>query len=228
MSKLAQSVLDSVTNKASASVLSEVAADWQSHFSSLKRHKSSQKLLKRTGPVVFGIELEKFLSDEYRPRVVLYNLIDNSSKLIRVIDQTISNQKGLEISIKYSRHAEEYPNACRLLEQQSRVNFFGKPAIEDIICSIITFIEKDAVANCFWSCEAVMQLSRLLNEDQKKEKYFEKGLDLAKNKIPAQILDTLTKGTEKWIAAIENLNVEKINTLIEDSLRRHKLEDIPD
>lgn len=225
-SKLAQSILESVTNKVPLSILTKVITDWQEYFNELTRYKSGQKLLKVVGPVAYGIELEKFLSDKYRPRVILINLIDGSSTFIKVIDQTIKNNRDLDISIGYSQHSKEYIETCKLLEQQSRISLFGKPTIEDIIKSIITYIEKDSIGNCFWSCQAVMQLSRLVEDEVKKELFFSKGLELLKKKIPVQLLDIQTKGTEKWISGIRDLDVKKISELIEISIRNKKLQSI--
>jgi hypothetical protein len=227
-SKLAQSIVDSVSNKVSTSVLTKVISDWQSYFFELKRYKSGMKLLKKIGPVVLGIELEKFFSDAYRPRVILINLVDNTSNtLVKVIDQTIKDKKGLDITVLYSQHTREYLDACYLLEQQSRLSLFGNPTLEDIINGIVTDIEKNA-GNCFWSCQAVMQLSQLIENNQKKEMYFEKGLELIRKKVPAQLLDMQTKGSEKWITSIKNLDTEKINTCVKESLQKHKLDDIPE
>lgn len=214
-------------NKASAVVLSEVVADWLRIFPELKRYKSGQKILKKVGPVIVGIELEKFLSDEYRPRVVAYNLLDNrNNRLVSIIDQTIKNKKGLDISIKYKQHAEEYVEACALLKNKARVDLFGMPAIEDIITGIIGFIEHDAAGVCFWSCQAVMQLSHLIDVEKKKVYFFNKGYDLLKQKVPPQFLAMQVGDVERWLRETKELNAEKINPLIEESIRKYKLEGV--
>ncbi len=56
--------------KVSKTVLNEVISDWQEQFTGLERLKSGQKILKRVSFVALGIELEKYLSDAYRPRFV--------------------------------------------------------------------------------------------------------------------------------------------------------------
>ena len=227
ISKLGQSTIDSVSNKVTASTLSGIVDDWLRCFPDLKRYRSGQKLLKRIGPVVVGIELEKFLSNAYRPRVVLYNLLDETSnKLIPVIDQTIRSKKGIEISIEYSQHAKEYLPATDLLVSQSRVKLNGKTTLDELLGGIILYIENDAVSNCFWSCQAVMQLSRLIESESKREQYFRQGLDLVKKKVSAQFLDRQTKGVEAWTMSIKNLEPQTMGLMISKNLKKHRLEDV--
>lgn len=102
----------------------------------------------------------------------------------------------------------------------------GTPTIEDIITGIIKYIEHDALGVCFWSCQAVMQLSRLIEGEKQKEDFFNKGYDLLKQKVPLQFLIMQVKDVEEWMHGIKELNTEKINILVEEGIRKYKLEDI--
>ena len=213
--------------KVSKTVLNKVISDWQEQFTGLERLKSGQKILKRVSFVALGIELEKYLSDAYRPRFVLYNLLDSSnSKLITSIDQTLKNKKGLEVSIKYSQHEAVYLEACKLMKKQARVDILNTPNLEGIIDGILTFVDKDIMGNPFYSCLAVMQLSRMLDKEKSRDKYFEKALKEL-NKIPKQLLEMQTKGFDVWVDKIRNLKPEELKEAEKESLRKHKLEEIP-
>lgn len=215
--------------KPTAATLTKVIADWQVYFFELKRYKSGQKLLKRIGPVVIGVELEKFLSYEYRPRFVLYNLINSrSNTLITIIDQVIKDERGLDATVEYAKHSDTYLRSCELLNKKSRVTLFGKVTVENIIKGILSFVENDMYGNCFWSCDAVMQLSRLLNEEHKREEYFDKAVELVRQKVPSAILEACSLGTEKWINDNRSLTINEINSHISDSIRKFKFEDIPE
>jgi len=221
-----QSILDSINYKASPSMLTQVVNDWVKLFPELKRYKSGQKILKRFGPVVYGIELEKYLSSEYRPRIVAYSMIANDSRLCTIIDHTIRTEGYIEVSIKYAQHSENYLPASHLLKGQSKIDLFGKPTLEKIIEAIIANVKAD-FRNCFWPCRAVMQLSRLIDDKVKAEVYFEEGFDLLKKKTPAQWLEMETKGLENWKMGIKNLTAEKIDILINENIEKYRFENIP-
>lgn len=227
ISKLAQATIDSVNTKTPGTILTKVVSDWQQLFSDLRRYKTGQKLLKRVGPVVFGIELEKYFQTGYRPTVILFNLIDcRSNRLVYVIDKKVRNERGLEYIIDYSEHTEHYHKASMFLVEQSPISLFGALSIEYIIKSIISYVENDSVGNCFWSCQAVMQLSQLIEDEQKKETFFAKGVELMRRRIPMQWLEMQTGGIKQWINDIRNLDAERINDSVKESLRKHKLEEI--
>jgi hypothetical protein len=222
-----QSILDSINYKASPSTLTQVVNDWVKLFPELKRYKTGQKILKRFGPVVYGIELEKYFSSEYRPRVVLYSLLANEPRLGAVIDQTIRTERNIEVTVKYSQHSENYLTASRLLTEQSRVNLFGKPTIDQVIEAIFNYVKFNIQTNCYWSCRAVMQLSRLMDDKTKGDEYLEQGFDLLKQKLSTQWLETETKGLDNWKMEIKNLTADKIDVLINENIKKYRFENIP-
>lgn len=227
-SKLGQSILDSVKNKVSPAILTKAVNDWNSQFTLLKRMKSGQKLLKIIGPIAFGIGLEKFLSDEYRPRLIAYNLIDNSeNKLIKIINQTLTDKKDLDISIEYNKHENHFLDACSEMKKQARLDLDKPYQIENFIDGILMFIEKDCLENPIYPCQAVLQLSNYLKKSELKESYCKEAVKLLTKKVPANLLQIQTKGLDKWIESNKNISNEEINLRIQQSIKKYKLEGIP-
>lgn len=225
-SKLAKSILESVTNKVPSSIFNTVVNDWLGQFPDLKRYKNGQKMLKQVGPVIIGIELEKFLSDEYRPKFILFNLLDSfNNKLIYVINQYIVDKKGLDISINYNQHKMHYESVSELLKHQSRISLTENPSIEDIIFGIMNYIDNDCLGNPFWSCIAIMQLTKFLNEKSKQEYYFNTATSILKNRVPDEILEMQTKGTEEFINKIKATQTQEFNQSIKNNIIKHKFED---
>lgn len=208
--------------------LSDVVGDWLQHFQGLARFKADQRLLKRIGPVVFGIELEKYLPDAYRPRMILYNLIDAGNKFVPVIDQLVKDNRGLQIFIPYAHHTRRYTEACELMARQARVGLLSRPSLEDIVDGVIAYVENDAIGDCFRSCQAVLQLSQLLESPGKREMYTRTGAELVRKYVPTGIFEQHSgAGKEEWIHDISLLDPEKINSLIMKCMKRHRLMDIP-
>ncbi|MCR6641085.1 MAG: hypothetical protein NVV82_19355 [Sporocytophaga sp.] len=228
MGKLAQSVVESVSNKISTSVLTQTLMDWQKEFPDLKRFKSTQKLLKRIGPAIIGIELEKYMSDKYRPRLVLINLLDTSyNKISPCVYQSFKNKKGNELFVAYKDHSHLYLDACKIVENEARISLRNKPTLNEIIEGIFIYIEEDLYsANPFDECKSILLFSRLLHDEKMKEFYFDKAVKLMEKKIPHSILEDFTGGFKSWIEIIKNLDSEKLNKLQEESINKYKLIEI--
>lgn len=89
---------------------SQICEDWINEFPCLARYKNGRKLLRIQNPVVLGIELEKFLSDEYRPRFVALNLLSRFPGFS--VSHTLRTSRGFELSIRYSKHEMDFQRAA--------------------------------------------------------------------------------------------------------------------
>lgn len=208
--------------------LTQVVSDWQSQFPDLKRHKGGQKLLKRVGGIVLGVELEKFSSAAYRPSFVLYNLFDATlSRLVPCVDQKLSDNKGLQIKIEYRMHSRDYLQACGMMRTQAKVRLDGCPTLEDVIHGILRYIDTDLKgANPFEPCKAVMLLSRFVRETKYGEECFQAGKERLL-RFPAQYLDMQTGGTEQWIEELRKTAPEQLVRAVDENVARFKLESVP-
>lgn len=207
-------------------VLDKVILDWNNQFPSLQRYMRGQKLLKRFGPIVIGIELEKFSSDEYRPRFIAINLLSNPKKLIRCIYQSAKNKKGLDVIVPYSKHSVSYIEACSLIQSQSRISLRMEPSIYDIINGIKDHIDNDlSEANPFFECEALMYLSKYLPNPKTSNEVFQNALDRL-NRVPRIFIETYSGGYETWVNRINSYTIEELNNCIKESIMVNKLQNI--
>jgi len=81
----------------------QVCTDWLNAFPHLSRFKNGRKLLRVWGPVIFGIELEKFSSEAYRPRFVAMNLLSSFPEF--AVSRTLSSKRRPQLSVKYAVHS---------------------------------------------------------------------------------------------------------------------------
>lgn len=182
--------------------------------------------MKKVGFVVFGLELEKYLSDTYRPRIVLYSLLDSSNNtLIPVVDQTLKNHKGLDVTIRYSQHSDLYLGACKGLHQQSNLSFSETQSTQEIIEAILIYIDLNLLGSPYFSCLAVMQLSRTLDDQSLKEKYFNQALEKLK-RVPEDIIEIQTNGLNHFIERIRNQSKDELVAEVTKCVEKYKLTSI--
>ena len=93
---------------------SQICKDWLSEFPCLARFKNGRKLLRIQVPVVFGIELEKFLSTEYRPKFVAMNLLSSFPGFS--IGRTLRTNRRPQLSIAYQKHEGSFQEAVEIMK----------------------------------------------------------------------------------------------------------------
>lgn len=85
----------------------EIVNDWKNEFPQLSVY-SSTKLYGVIDFAIIGIELIRIIrSDDYRPHIICYPLWNKTNKenlLVSIILQEVSNLKGLQCDIPYSKH----------------------------------------------------------------------------------------------------------------------------
>ncbi|MGZ3922017.1 MAG: hypothetical protein ACXVC7_17085, partial [Bacteroidia bacterium] len=204
----------------------KVAIDWNNAFPKLKRYKNGMRLLKRNGPVLYGVELEKFLSTTYRPRIVLYSLLDeNSSKLVTSINYTARDKKKLEVSIEYKLHEQKYEEAIHYLKEQSVLDFSNEMNIEGFIRAIFQFIEEKISGNPFWSCETIMFLSKFVDDTSLQNKFFESAILTIRQKVLAPHLKLQIGDFDKWIENKKKISRTELELTMTNNIIKHKLQD---
>jgi len=108
---------------------SEICKDWLKEFPLLKRFKSGRKLLRLEGPIVLGIELEKFISKEYRPKFVALNLLSNFP--VFGISRTLATKRLPQLSIAYSKHESAFLEAVAIMNDN--FPFLSGPIINQLL-----------------------------------------------------------------------------------------------
>lgn len=214
--------------KTPSAVLTQVASDWQGQFPDLKRFKGGQKLLKRVGGIVLGIELEKYFDVGYRPKPVIFNLLDPTARsFFPCVVQSLRNPKGLQLTIRYTGHSQEYLQACDIMRRQARVRLDGVPTLLEVIRGILKYIDGDLMGtNPFQPCKAVMLLSRMIQDADQRDQYFQAALERLL-RYPAQYVEVETGGTEQWIVAMRSRQSEELLRAMSENIERFKFEGVP-
>lgn len=91
----------------------QICNDWIREFPSLARFKNGRKLLRVQNPVVFGIELEKFFSDAYRPKFVALNLLSSFPEF--AISRALATERSPQLSVPYSKHEVNFQETVGIM-----------------------------------------------------------------------------------------------------------------
>jgi len=109
----------------------KITSDWQSAYPSYQKYKNLQ-LLKRYGPLLFGIYLKPVYGEEhYVPVFFINSLLTKMNALSINIQQPLVNQKKVEDSISLLRHNKDFANISTLFTQQvtlltdDTINFYS-------------------------------------------------------------------------------------------------------
>lgn len=96
----------------------KITSDWQSAYPSYQKYKNLQ-LLKRYGPLLFGIYLKPVYGEEhYVPVFFINSLLTKMNALSINVQQPLLNQKKVENSISLLRHNKDFENLSTLFNQQ--------------------------------------------------------------------------------------------------------------
>ena len=80
--------------------------DWISEFPRLTQFKGGRKIIRRSGPVIYGLELEKYTSRDYRPKFIALNLLSSHPGFC--ISSMLRSSKGKGVYLEYSNHSIKY------------------------------------------------------------------------------------------------------------------------
>lgn len=113
-----------------------VNTDWENALPQLTLY-AKNKLYKRIGPLIAGIELIKLpMADVYRPHFVIYPLWkkDVETSLDHPIILTeYYNKKGLQFSIPYDKHEVFFPDVLEAVKSQCPLSLDNDIDVSDLI-----------------------------------------------------------------------------------------------
>ncbi len=142
-----------------------VNIDWENALPQLTLY-AKNKLYKRIGPLIAGIELTKLpMTDAYRPHFVIYPLWKKDLKTSLdhpIILAQYYNKKGLQFSIPYDKHVVFFKDVLEAVKSQSSVSFDNDIDISDLISVFDAHSKKSplsAAPNSFLQAE--LQASKL-------------------------------------------------------------------
>lgn len=109
----------------------KITSDWQKEYPSYQKYKNLQ-LLKRYGPLLFGIYLKPVYGEEhYVPVFFIHSLLSNNDTISLNAQHVLLNQKNVEDSISLTRHNQELNQLSTRIAQQvllltdEHVNFYS-------------------------------------------------------------------------------------------------------
>ncbi|GAA5483109.1 hypothetical protein [Haloferula sargassicola] len=93
---------------------SQICKDWVKAFPALVRFKGGRRLLCLQEPVVYGVEIEKFTSEAYRPKFVALNLLSSFPEF--AISRTLATKRRPQLSVSYAKHDSEFEEAAGIMK----------------------------------------------------------------------------------------------------------------
>jgi hypothetical protein len=190
-----------------------VNIDWENALPQLTLY-AKNKLYKRVGPLIVGIELVKLpMSDEYRPHFVLYPLWKKDVKTsldYPIILNEYYNKKGLQFSIPYDKHRVFFADALQAVKSQSPVSFEGMVGLNDLISAFDAHAKKpplSAAPNSFLQAELQKAKLKLMLYASAKEAqaYFQ---DVSKRNWDVNHFKACGFDVNQWL---QNLSEEIAN-----------------
>lgn len=127
-------------------IKNRVLEEWQNAMPGLTMY-AKNKLYKRCGPIVMGIELIKLpWVEEYRPHFVVYPLWKSSLKEcldVPIILNEYYNVKGFQFSIPFERHNSYFRDVVEKIKEQTPV-LFSEHLSSGIISTLIDEYSKNS------------------------------------------------------------------------------------
>lgn len=197
---------------------SKITIDWQSAYPSYQKYKNLQ-LLKRHGPLLFGIYLKPVYGEEhYVPIFFINSLLTKMNAISLTVQQPLLNRKKVEDSISLLRHNKEFDSLTHGFNQQiplltnDLVNF----------SSIQTYYHDFIQAEAGYPIYAIIDYLLFLLWSGKK-KFYEQELTYYYNFVKSfpNEFQLLFKST--FDDLLGNHSLEIVNKTIKDNLIRFEL-----
>lgn len=111
----------------------EITRDWNNEFPSLGIYEPMW-LLRRIGPIVMGICLDRDSSNEcYLPTFHVHNLCSEISFVSLSLHICLTTKKGAEESINTRDHSSRYVDAAQRLSEQALLPFSGDLTLDQVL-----------------------------------------------------------------------------------------------
>lgn len=213
--------------KTDAATAKQVTADWARAFDGFDIWRPL-RLLRRVGPLVQGITLDRSTSgDAYFPTVHIHALTRPFPVISLTLGQRLASSSEMQESIRFTDHAEAYLDAARRLAGQARLSVDAPPTVGEVV----TELRASAIAQhgMGWPpAVGEVEDSILIPSASGDRDLAEEGLQLAQDlvkKWPKHRLPLDWVGEKAWITSLsmEADNVEGLRAIIESQVRAHKL-----
>ncbi|WP_406371725.1 hypothetical protein OH781_20580 [Streptomyces sp. NBC_01550] len=213
--------------KTDATTAKQVTADWARVFNGFDIWRPL-RLLRRVGPLVQGITLDRSTSgDAYFPTAHIHALTRPFPVVSLALGQRLASRSGMPEAIRFTDHAEEYPDAARRLAGQARLSLDVPPTVGDVV----TELRASAMAQhgMGWPpAVGEVEDSILISSASGDRDLAEQGLQLARDlvkKWPKHRLPLDWVGEKAWITSLSKNadNAEDLRAIVESQVKAHKL-----
>jgi hypothetical protein len=213
--------------KLDAATAKRVTADWAGAFPEFDTWKPL-RLLRRIGPVVQGITLDRStLGNEYFPTVHVHALTREFPVVSLTLGQRLIGSSGVHESVRFTRHDSDFDSAAQRLESQSNLPLRAWPTIEEIVGAYHGFAvaQKDKE---YPPAVNEVEDSVLIPAAAGFQDSFATSLRLANELVrvwPTSRLPLDWKGAESWIEGLVNRSqdVAGLSAIVEGQIVIHKL-----
>jgi hypothetical protein len=214
--------------KPSSDEVMQIFKDWRDAFPELAKWRSN-KLVKRVGPVLLGIEINRIFPTTYRPEFVLFNLLDESyPQPTEAIRQFIRGRNNIQITIPLKHHTIMFPDVVEAMKQQAYINLSTSPSLKHIIESVFKFLEEDLPqgVNNYGECKSIMMLSHFIEETELNEEFFAKAVQHLEE-VPKDLLEEMTHGYAGWLQRMKGLEKTELLAALARNIAKYKLQSVP-
>ncbi len=213
--------------KTDAATAKQVTADWARAFDGFDIWRPLW-LLRRVGPLVQGITLDRSTSgDSYFPTAHIHALTRPFPFVSLTLGQRLASSSGMQESIRFADHAEDYLDAARRLAGQARLSLDAPPTVREVV----TELRASAIAQHGrgWPpAVGEVEDSILVPSASGDRDLAGEGLQLARDlvkKWPKHRLPLDWIGEKAWLTSLsmEADNAEGLCAIIESQVKAHKL-----
>lgn len=191
------------------------------------------RLLRRIGPVVQGVTLDRTTSgDGYFPTVHIHALVREFPVVTLTLGQRLVTPSGVQESIPFALHSTEFVSAAQRLIAQSELSLEDPPSISEIVNALYGYV---VVQQDKGFPPAVRELEDgiLLAAAVGGRSLVEFGLDLARQMVavwPKSRLPLDWQGGNVWLAGLEQRvdDSSGLKEVVERQVAFHKLAKVPD
>ena len=217
---------NNLQNKNLTQARSEITRDWKGEFPGLKIERPLS-LLRRVGPLLVGVYLDRFSTTSYRPTFYVHFLGNSEDGLSLTMRTEFTPTPEMEVPvIEVSAHKRFYKEAARLLREAAPLSIEGPLTVKEVLEAYRTFsrtckgesqlanLYQDAIklATCYgFTDEAKGLLGEIMERTEGDRKFYHHG------------------GREAYIERMREAigNPGKIWQTLDEEIIRHKVEKIP-
>jgi len=217
---------NNLQNKNLTQARSEITRDWKGEFPGLKIERPLS-LLRRVGPLLVGVSLDRFGTTSYVPTFHVHFLgnSDDGLSLTMATEFTPTPEMKVPV-IEVGAHKRFYKEAARLLREAAPLSIEGPLTVKEVLEAYRTFSR---------TCEGESQLANLYQDAIKLATCY--GFTDEAKGLLGEIMER-TEGDRKFYhhggreAYIERMreaigNPGKIWQTLDEEIIRHKVEKIP-